>query len=281
MSNEYKPTNDYMFKRIFGQKKNLELLKDLLSAILVNIKIASLEVQQQVSLEKRLMHDKLGILDVVATLDDGTIVNIEMQVTDYKNTVDRSLFYEAGLFHESLKEKQNYSNIPRTIGIWILDYNVFDKGPFYEIARLKRDYEDIILTDKLELHYIQLPKFKEKCKRISSRLEQWLTFIVNENLEEVSMIDNEYIQKAEEELEVLNADEEAREFARLREKAIRDENAALAGAREEGIKEGIKEGIIESKKQIAKKMLEMHIDIQTIIDATGLTKVEIKELENK
>ena len=41
-----------------------------------------------------------------------------------------------------------------------------------------------------------MPKFKEKCKRISTKLEQWLTFIINENLEEISMMDNKYIQKA-------------------------------------------------------------------------------------
>lgn len=278
----YKPTNDYMFKRIFGHRKNSELLKDLLEGILPDIKIENLEIRQQVSLEKQLMSDKLGILDIVATLNDGTIVNIEMQVKDYKNTVDRSLFYDAGLFHENLKEKEDYSEIPRIIGIWILNYNIFDTGPFHERARLKRDYEDILLTDKLELHYIQLPKFKEKCKRISSKLEQWLTFIVNDSLEEVSMIDNKYVQKAEEELEYLNADEEAKEFARLREKAIRDEAAAMAGAlsrgREEGIKEGIKEGAKKQNIQIAKKMLEKQIDIETIIDITNLTREEIQKL---
>ena len=80
MNTIYKPTNDYMFKRIFGHRKNSDLLKDLLEGILPDIKIESLEVKQQVSLEKQIMSDKLGILDIVATLNDKTIVNIEMQV---------------------------------------------------------------------------------------------------------------------------------------------------------------------------------------------------------
>ena len=285
MNTIYKPTNDYMFKRIFGHRKNSDLLKDLLEGILPDIKIESLEVKQQVSLEKQIMSDKLGILDIVATLNDKTIVNIEMQVKDYNNTVDRSLFYDAGLFHESLKEKEDYSEIPRIIGIWILNYNIFDVGPFHERARLKRDYEDILLTNKVELHYIhyiQLPKFKEKCKRISSKLEEWLTFIVNDSLEEISMINNEYVKKAEEELEYLNSDEEEKELARLREKAIRDEAAAMAGAikrgREEGKVEGLEEGRAEEKAEIAKKMLEENIEIETIIKLTGLTKEKIENL---
>ena len=259
-----------MFKRIFGHKKNADLLKDLLEGILPDIKIASLEVKQQVSLEKEIMSDKLGILDVVATVDDGTIVNIEMQVKDFENTVDRSLFYEAGLFHESLKVKQDYAEIPKVIGIWIMTYDIFDEGPFHERARLRRDYEDILLTDKFELHYIQLPKFKRKCKRISSKLDEWLTFIINNNLEEISMINNEYVKKAEEELEYLNSDEEEKELARLRAKAIRDEAAAMAGA--------IRRGREEGKAEIAKKMLEENIEIETIIKLTGLTREDIEKL---
>lgn len=54
MNTIYKPTNDYMFKRIFGHRKNSDLLKDLLEGILPDIKIESLEVKQQVSLEKQL-----------------------------------------------------------------------------------------------------------------------------------------------------------------------------------------------------------------------------------
>lgn len=284
--NTYKPTNDYMFKRIFGHKKNADLLKDLLEGILPDIKIASLEVKQQVSLEKEIMSDKLGILDVVATLDDGTIVNIEMQVKDFENTVDRSLFYEAGLFHESLKVKQDYAEIPKVIGIWIMTYDIFDEGPFHERARLRRDYEDILLTDKFELHYIQLPKFKRKCKRISSKLDEWLTFIINNNLEEISMINNEYVKKAEEELEYLNGDEKERELARLREKAIRDEAAAIAGAtkrgREAGLAEGIAKGVVKGaaaeKVEIAKKMLKENIEIDIIVKITGLSRKEIENL---
>ena len=267
-------TNDYVFKRIFGQKKNSDILKDLLQAILTDIEITSVQVNQDVSLERQLMTDKLGILDIVATLNNGVRVNDEMQVKDYHNTIDRSVFYESGLFHESLDKNEDYLQIPKAIGIWILNYDIFNEGPFHEIARLKRDYENIVLTDKIEIHYIQLPKFKQKCKRISNKLEEWLTFISCKNLEEISMIENEYVKKAEEELEYLSGDAAERRLAELREKAIRDEAAAMAGATRRGIEEGIK----KEKIQIAKRMLEENIEIETIVRVTGLTKEEIKNL---
>lgn len=267
-------TNDYVFKRIFGQKKNSDILKDLLQAILTDIEITSVHVNQDVSLERQLMTDKLGILDIVATLNNGTRVNIEMQVKDYNNTVDRSVFYESGLLHESLNKNEDYLQIPKSIGIWILNYDIFNNGSFHEIARLRRDHENIVLTDKFEIHYIQLPKFKQKCTRISNKLEEWLTFISCKNLEEISMIENEYVKKAEEELEYLSGDAAERRLAELREKAIRDEAAAIAGATRRGIEKGKK----EEKFQIAKKMLKESIKIETITRITGLTKEQIENL---
>ena len=297
MSN-LKPTNDFVFKKLFGEEKNVDILKDLIQSILPELQIAKVVVNKDVSLERKLITDKLGILDVMATLNNNTKINIEMQVEDLHNTVERSIFYQSGVYHESLAKGVSYINAFKTIGIWITNYDVFKEGPFHEIARLKRDYENIILTDKYELHYIQLSKFKKKCKRISTKLEQWLLFIINENMEEINMVDNKYVKKAEKELEYLSGDEETRRLAELREKAIRDELAAIAQARDEGKSEGFNlgksegfslgiskgksEGIIEGESQntikIAKKMLEKQIDIALIMEITGLTKEEIEKL---
>ena len=268
--NYLKPTNDFIFKKIFGETKNADILKDLLEAILLEIKIEKVEINKEVSLERKIMTEKLGILDVVATLNNRTKINIEMQVKNYYNTIERSIFYITGIYHENLEKGADYTEIPSTISIWITDYNVFEEGPIHEKARIRRDYENKILTNKIELHYIQLPKFKEKCKRITNKLEEWLTFIKNEKVEEIRMIENKYIKKAEKELEYLTGDEETRRLAELREKAIRDEMAAMAKAR--------KEGINETKKEVAKKMLDKKIDIEMIIEITGLTKEEIEKL---
>ena len=274
-----KPTNDFVFKKIFGERKNEDILKDLIESILTNMDIKKVEVDKDVTLERKQITDKLGILDVVATLNNDTRVNIEMQVKDYYDTIERSLFYGTGIYHESLIAGREYIDIPKSIAIWITDYDVFNEGPFHERALLKRDYENIVLTDKLEMHYIQLSKFRKKCKRISTKLEEWLTFIENENMEELSMIKNKYVKKAEKELEYLSGDAETRRLAELREKAIRDELAAIAKARREGREEGREEGIKKNKIDVAKKMLAEKIDINTIVEVTGLNEKEIKKLQ--
>ena len=274
-----KPTNDYVFKRIFGQKKNSDILKDLLQAILPNWNIKNVEPRQEVQLETDFITDKVCRLDILATLDDGTKVDIEMQMRNYNDIEARSLFYTTREYHQSLENGQDYIEIPKSIGIWISNFNVFsDEGPFHEIVRLRRDYENQIFTDKIEMHYLQLPKFKQKCKRISNKLEEWLTFISFENMEELKMIENEKVKKAEEELEYLSGDEAERRIAYLRETAEIDRKFAMTAARDQGRAEGRSEGKIEEKIEIAKKMLAEEMDINLIIKITGLTKDEIEKL---
>ncbi len=83
-----KVTNDFVFKKIFGKQENEELLKDLLVAI-IEEPISKIEIQKDASLEKRLDINKIGVLDIKAILNNKTIANIEMQVKDQYNIVER------------------------------------------------------------------------------------------------------------------------------------------------------------------------------------------------
>ena len=117
------------------------------------------------------------------------------------------------------------------------------------------------------------------------------------------MGENEHIRKAIDELEQVSGDEKLRRIAELREKAIRDEQAAMAYAkehgynngyeegkkkgleegREEGKKEGKKEGREEGKKQkqieIAKELLKENMTVNKIEKITGLSIEEIKQIK--
>lgn len=76
-----KPTNDYVFKKIFGKSGNEDILIDLLESIM-NVKIKQIEIQKDATLERTIEDNKLGILDIKATLNNNTIVDLEMQVSN-------------------------------------------------------------------------------------------------------------------------------------------------------------------------------------------------------
>ena len=76
--------NDILFKAFFSRKGNEKYLKDFLNSIL-KIEIAEIRIQEEVNLEQLSTREKGGRLDIQAILNDGMIVNIEMQVDDKKN----------------------------------------------------------------------------------------------------------------------------------------------------------------------------------------------------
>lgn len=278
-----KPTNDFVFKKLFAKKGNEDLLIDLLNSIL-NIKISKIEISKDVTLEKEMINNKLGILDIKATINSSDIINIEMQVQDQNNMIERSLYYWTGLFHENLITGEDYIDNKKVICINILNFNIFEDGEPHEVARIKRDYKNKILTKKFEIHYIQIPKFikehrlqNENAKE--ENLKNWLYFISQDSKGvEKAMEENEKIKKANEELEYLSGDEYTRRLAFLRDKAIRDETSRINLAKSEGIQEGIRKGEKQKQKEIAKKMLSMKIDIKTIMEVTNLTEEEIKDI---
>lgn len=295
---QLKVTNDYIFKKIFAKKGNESILKDLLNSIL-QIKIKSIEVIADANLERQLESNKLGILDLKAKVDEETIVNIEIQIINRYNMIERTLFYWSGLYYNVLQKGADYKEIKKVIAINILDYNEFDEGPYHEIARLRREYLYKILTDKIEIHFIQIPKFKKQRKDMKTKLDMWMDFISQIDEKEVknAMSKNKEIKKAQEEYEYLTGDEEERRIAFLREKAIRDENSIFDAGKdigfksgeEHGIKKGKKEGIEigreqgieQNKKEIANSMLKEKMPIETIMKVTKLSREEIEKIEKE
>lgn len=272
-------TNDYIFKKIFAKKGNESILKDFLIGIL-EIPIEKVEVQAEVSLEKQLKENKLGRLDIVAVLDDNAVVNIEVQVLNLHDFIERSLYYWSGNYYNHLRAGENYQNVKKTISINILNYELFEEGPFHEIVKLKRDYQNKILTEKMEMHFLQILKFTKEKRGVKTKLEQWMQFISQTNQEEVelAMKENKEIKKANEEYEYLTGDEEERRLAFLRDKAIRDEASLKETGRIEGRKEGIKEGERRKQEEIARILLAKNNPIEEIAEITKLTKEEIEKL---
>ena len=129
-----------------------------------------------------------------------------------------------------------------------------------------------ILTDKMEIHFIQIPKFKKQRKDMKTKLDMWMEFISQIDKEGVgnAMSKNKEIKKAQEEYEYLTGEENERRIAFLMDKAIRDEKSAYVDGKQDG----------ERKKQreIAKKMKERGIEIKEIEEITGLNKKQIEDL---
>ena len=133
---------------------------------------------------------------------------------------------------------------------------------------------NVVLTKNFEIYIIELSKFKKFAN--NTELTNWVKFIMNPEVIEMSEINNnETLKKANTVLQNISNDEREQELAFKRELYIMDQKAIEAAGFDKGLEQGKK----EEKIKIAKKLLEQNIDIDIIIEATGLTKKEIENLE--
>ena len=282
------PTNDYIFKRIFGYVGNENITKNLLESIL-KIKINSVSLDGNTILEKDLASDKIGILDVKAILENKIPCDIEIQVVPFDNITKRLLFYWSKLYLKTINSGDSYDNLQKAIVILIADFD------FKKIDNLKNinDYHTKwqitadsstkhILTDAFEIHTISLKLvekyFKKSYNKDDKNLIRWLKFIKEpELLEEIDM-ENVNIKEAKEQLDELKKSKYEQELAEYRMKEIRDKKAIESYGFNTGKEEGRKEGKKEKQIEIAKKMLKENMDINLISKLTSLTENEIRKL---
>lgn len=283
-------TNDYVFKKIFAKPENNIELKELLEAIL-NIKINKVEVKNP-EISKNYQDEKLGILDIRAHINDDTIVDIEMQVANVYTIINRNISYSSRIITEQLQVGDSYKFLKKIISINILGENLLKRNSYHSIAHMKFEktekekYVDMgfkeeqeELTDKIEVHYIELKKFLKKNPGISNKLEQWLWLILGEE-EKVKMAskENKKIEKVVKDLDEMSADENERLEAYKRKLAVWDYNVSITEATERGKLEGVEEGKEEEKLEIAKKLKQKGMDTKAIMEVTGLTKEKIEKL---
>ena len=295
----YNLKNDIIFKTFFTRKGNEIFLIDFLEALL-KIKIKEIKIKEEVNLEMLAVEEKGGRLDLQAKLNDGVIVNIELQMRNNINIKERTTYYSSKVISRETARGTKYEDINKVIMINILGYNLleFDEYISETVVVLDKHREYEVLKG-IKWYFIELPKFRKRNPNMNEKIDQWLAFLDDSNKEAIEMAEkkNKTLKKAREEMEYLTGDEAVRRLAELREKwemdyisgmGLAEERGKKKGikqGKEEGMREGIKEGVREGKKEekrkIAKKLLEKGVTLSEIQEITGLEIEEIKNLKNK
>jgi len=273
----FDPLNNFFFYKIFGEKGNEVQLLSFINAVLDksgNNKIVSVEIQENTSFMAEILGGKSCILDVRAKLPDGSLVNIEVQISNKHNIDRRSLFYFSKVYTSELESGHDYIELPNIIAINIVDFDFPPTKSYYSCFHLREDKErDIILTDVVEVHFINMVKYRKQLKdKLEDPLNRWLAWFDRDSpielLEEVIKMDST-IQTADERMEhVTQSKEEMWAYTRHM-MAQCDRTSEINYARDEGRKEGL--------LTTARNALTKGYSIKSIQEITGL---EITVIEN-
>ncbi len=262
----FDPKVDFAFKHLFGSDD--EIFISFANSILnypEGKKIKSVTFLNN-DLDKDCENDKASRLDVLAELEDGRRINIEMQSQSQGEYKKRSLYYWAKLYEEQIKEGENYISLKPAIGIHVLNFNLLQNKLNYHTVLEVVDAQTFEkFTDDFEIHYLELPKVP---KKLYSTQDKWMQFLKNPCAKEVVAMEDPAIQKAYEKLKYLSQDSKARMRYEARRKFEMDYSTNMELAQ--------REGRDKERLEIAKKMLAQGLSLEFIQDMTGLSADEIK-----
>lgn len=267
---------DIIFKRLFADERNSDILHAFISDIL-DIPYDSINkiAIQNPELIPYGADEKFSRLDLKLEVNDK-LINVEMQINDDGYFRDRALYYWSRLFTSELKEGENYSLLKQSISINIINFNMFECTDFHSAFVIMEENRHELLSDKCAIHLFELKKINKK-PNPSNKKELWMQLINAESEEELEMLSDTKVPAIEKAVNVIidmSNDSKIREEARIREKALHDKATALKTATDRGIAEGMKIGM---KKGRAEGRAEGIAEIIAKLRAKGFTEDEIQE----
>jgi len=162
-------------------------------------------------------------------------------------------------------------DLPRTIIISIIDFNLFECKEYYSEFQALEVTRHTPLTDKMCLYFFELNKLPQEVGADDMRL-LWLTLFnanTEEELTKIRLMEVPVMEQAIRAYHQITADPEFREMERMREMARHDEASALRHARDETILE------------IARNMIANGEPIEKIMRYTNLTHAEVENLSTR
>ena len=167
------PKNDVVFQKLFGTEQHKEILISFLNSILIksgNEEIKSISIEEKRIDVSILVDEKLSILDIYVTTNHNVHINVEIQLINKYNMIERTLFYWSKMYMNQIKKGVDYSKLNKTITINILDFDYIDTIKYHSWYHLYEAEEQNKLTDILEIHFVELNKFNKANKEYEKRL---------------------------------------------------------------------------------------------------------------
>ena len=226
---QYTFKTDTLFKILFVNHP--DLLKRLVSELL-EIEYDSIEQFKITNPEihPEALGGKFCRLDVNMIVDGQRVV-LEIQVDNEKNFKERSLYYWAREFSSTIVSGDDYSKLPRTIVICIVNFKLFKCKEFHSGFQALEVERHTQLTDKMSLHYFELPKLPRKLNANSDR-DLWLQLFKANTQEELAKIEELEVPVMSEAIKayesIIATSPDFKEIERLRHKASHDEAQALS-----------------------------------------------------
>ena len=173
------PKVDSTFKTLFikdGESSKIAL-KGLVKAIIGYEPKDVIVINNE--LPKDLENAKNIRLDLQCKMANGERIGIEMQTCRSGDDLKaRSFYYGCKLVSSVGQSGESYMDIPKVYQVMFTNFSLFgDESDYLQSFCMRND--KIELTDKLQIIFVQMPRFKEVEKNVKNftELEKWVIFL--------------------------------------------------------------------------------------------------------
>ena len=279
------PKIRFAFTKIFGSAENTDILISFLNAILYEGQpiIESLEIIDPYVVLK-IVGAKDSYLDVIAKLNNGTSVIIEIQVLYVEALAKPVLYNSAKTYGTQLMIGELYKGFQPVISLMIAEFEMFDNSQdvtsrfvFKEKTHLF-DYP----YNQIELVFVELPKFKKELDKLKTLKDKWIYFLKHCGiLEEIpaEMSELPQIRRAFEIANEVNLTSQESDTLQKQEFFVQDMQSLVEEAREEGREEARQEARQEGQvglimRLLSRRLGQINPDIESRIRQLPIDKLE-------
>ena len=277
------PHTDFGFKRLFGSECNTELLISFLNTIFHGKQ--NIQKVTYINSESR-----PGFFVVRCENDKGEKFIVEIQNVYQEFFKDRTIYYSTFPIREQAQRGGDWDfhlNPVYTIGL--LNFNFADglenaKRWHHEVKLMEVDTHEVFY-DKLTYIYVEIPKFDKKESELESMYDKWMYVLKNLSnlMQRPAALQERVFTRLFEQAEISKFDKQELKLYEDSINAYRDIVNAIRTAEKkkyaEGRAEGRAEGEKKAKERIASNLLALGVPIETIMQASGLSEEEIKNIQ--
>ena len=278
------PKADLTFKKIFGNhpKRLISLLNALLP----------LSEEEQIHEIKYLPTElvpennsyRYAITNILCTDAKSNKFCVVIRIEWSDAFQQRVQFLASELYvNPAIKQVKYFAQYPTYSLNLINDIFAHDTSDFIHNYRIVHDKDSNKVIEGLHFTFIELPKFTPHSIADKRMMVLWLRFLteINSDTKEIpaDLLNDPEIGKAVEELEISGfSDAELWAYDKFWD-SVSVERTLIDDSYQKGIEKGIEKSMNQRSLEIARKMLTQGMDEAMVMDMTGLTAEEIKQMK--
>ena len=186
MNRKFVSKSNLVLSKILNSNNCLDILKDFIETILkVKIKNITLNNPKENKYYSSTTYYSMGIVEVRIQTEDEEL-NVGIQIIDGNYVQNKMFLYYARVHTNQITYNDN-RKIAKTVTINILDFNYFSSYNYHRKISIKTNIIDDNILETMEMHVIELPKFKMLNLSNIKKEEAWIGYFQGQNLKLIQL----------------------------------------------------------------------------------------------